>query len=185
MAFVGGVKTDADVKRMEQIAARVGKIEGVEDVSFGQGWVKNYSRFVSAISASGGVIVLILIIGSLFVTGNSIRVSVSGRREEVEILELVGATPAMIRRPFVMEGLLTGFIASVIAIALNIGAYAWQCSLMKPSLIFAGVADQISLPGVLQALGLLLIGTLMGAVGALLAVRQINDGWSASHRATH
>jgi cell division transport system permease protein len=183
VALKGGIKTDHDVKRMEELASQIGLIDGVEDVSFGQGWVKNYSSFVSVLSGSGAVIILILSFGSLFVIGNSVRMSISSRREEVEILELVGATPTMIRRPFVIEGLLMGFTAAAVAVGINFAVYLWQLKLMSSSLVFMRLASQIAFPGVFLTLSFFLVGGLLGSLGAWLAVRQINDGWSASQRA--
>ena len=183
VALKGGVKSDQDVQRMESVADEFRHWGGVDDVSFGQSWVRNYSAFVSAISASGGTVVLVLIFGSLFVIGNSIRMSIAGRRDEIEILELVGATSSMIRRPFVMEGALSGLIATVLALILNFTIFAWQLSLLNSSLVFARLASQFSFMSVIQTAAFLVGGAALGAGGAWLAVRSMNDGWSASQRA--
>ncbi len=180
VALRGGVKTDADVKKLEAVADELRHKDGIDDVSFGQSWIKNYSEFVSALVASGGTLVIVLILGSLFVIGNSIRMSIAGRRDEIEILELVGATSSMIRRPFVMEGALTGLIASIFSLALNFTVFAWQLSKLNSSLVFARLASQFSFLGVMQVGGFIVGGMALGAFGAWLAVRSINDGWAAS-----
>lgn len=179
VSLKNGVATNDDVKRLESIAASIQTLKGVEDVSYGQSWVKNYSSFVTTLYASAGVLGVILLLGSLFVVGNSIRTSISARREEIEILELVGATASMIRRPFVVEGLLTGAMAALIAIGLNYSLHLWQKSVMSGSLVLARLVPTLSFLAPSFTLLFILAGSLMGGVGAWLTVRKINDGWSA------
>lgn len=179
LVLKGGVASDAEVKKLEALAADVQRMAGVEDVSYGQSWLKNYSAFVSTFYASSGVMALVLIAGSLFVVGNSIRSSIAARREEIEILELVGATSAMIRRPFVIEGLTMGALASSVALVLNLIVHSWQKSVMSSSLVLARLAPLVSFPDTLTVASLVALGAAIGALGAWLSVRKINDGWSA------
>lgn len=174
------VESEEDIARLEKLAKVIGAIPGVEDVSWGQGWVRNYSAVVSAINASGGVIMLILLCGSLFVIGNSIRASISARREEVAILELVGATSTMIRRPFVSEGFIMGTIAAVIAIVANAGLFYWQKLALSKTIALARVVPILSFMNPWLIIGFFFVGGFLGAIGAWLTVRKINDGWSAS-----
>jgi cell division transport system permease protein len=183
LGLKAGVRGSADVAKLEELSAQLMKLEGVEDVSFGQSWVKNYSSFVSALSATGGVIATILLAGSVFVVGNSIRASIAARREEIEILELIGATKGMIRRPYIAEGALMGFVAAALALSVNLGLHLWQMSLMKSSLAFARIAAEFSFLDPLVVAALIFGGGVLGALGAWFTVRQINDGWAASQRA--
>ena len=178
----GGVHTEQDFAALEKIAAAVGKVEGIEDVSYGQTWVKSYASFVNAIAASGGVMVLILLAGGLFVVSNSIRASITARREEIEILELIGATSSMIRRPYIVEGAAMGFVAALIALGLCFGIQAWQLSLVSKNLELARLAHQVTYLGPALTLAFVACGTFLGAFGAWATVRRINDGWSALQR---
>lgn len=178
----GGVQTDQDVVRLEALAERIGQLAGVEDVSYGQSWIKNFSSFVSTLSASGGVIVLILLAGSLFVVGNSIRTSIAARREEIEILELVGATSRMIRRPYIMEGLVMGFLAAGIALTVNFGLFTWESLVLSRNVELTRLVGEIAYFDWTLLIAVLFAGAALGAFGAWLTVRQLNDGWSASQR---
>lgn len=178
----GGVHTEKDFAALEKIAGAVGKVQGIEDVSYGQSWVKSYASFVNAIAASGGVMVLILLAGGLFVVSNSIRASISARREEIEILELIGATASMIRRPYIVEGAAMGFVASIVALAVCFGIQMWQLSLVSKNLELARLADQVTYLGPSLILAFISVGTFLGAFGAWATVRRINDGWSALQR---
>jgi cell division transport system permease protein len=179
LSLKGGVATEQDVNKIENIAATIQKMPGVEDVSYGQSWVRNYSSFVTTLYAAGGVMGLILLVGSLFVVGNSIRTSIAVRREEIEILELVGATSMMIRRPFVVEGLATGALAALVALALNLGLHVWEKSVMSSSLVLARLVPMMNFLEPLLIVAFIVAGALLGAVGAWLSIRRINDGWSA------
>ena len=174
------IESDKDVDKLEALAGVIGQMEGVEDVSYGQSWVRNYSSFVSALHYASAVMAVILLAGGLFVVGNSIRTSISARREEIEILELVGATSSMIRRPFVTEGLIMGALAAAFALSLNLVLHFWQKSVMAKSLVLSRIVPLVSFLDVLTVIAFLVIGAGLGALGAWLTVRKINDGWSAS-----
>ena len=177
------VQSEEDIGHLETLAKAIQAMPGIEDVSWGQGWVRNYSSVVSAVNASGGVMMLIMLCGSLFVVGNSIRASISSRREEVEILELVGATSSMIRRPFVAEGLIMGGVASCCAVGINLGLFYWQKSVMANSIAFARVVPVISFMNPILVTAFLASGAVLGSLGAWFTVRKINDGWSARQAA--
>lgn len=185
LSLKSGVANESDVARVETIASTVGKMTGVEDVSYGQSWIHNYSSFVGTLYATGTVMALILFAGSLFVIGNSIRASIASRRDEIEILELVGATSGMIRRPFVIEGLMTGALAALIAILLNVGIHIWEKSMMSSSLVLARIVPMMSFLDFSTSLLFVMTGAALGAFGAWLSIRRINDGWSAKHGMEH
>lgn len=177
-----GVSGEALAMTLQSIAERLGSLKGVEDVSYGQSWVRNYSAFVAALSASGWGVVVIMVVGSIFVIGNAIRASIAARRDEIEILELVGATSRMIRAPFVFEGALMGLVAAALALIANFGFHIWEGKILRSSLAFARMATSLSFFNVATCVGLVLAGAALGAAGAYLTVRRINDGWSASQR---
>jgi cell division transport system permease protein len=178
----GGVDSEKSVQNLEQLAGALKHFDGVEDVSYGQSWVKTYSAFFTAVATSGGVIISILLLGGLFVIGNSIRASIGMRREEIEILELIGATASMIRRPYVTEGFLMGATASILALLFNMGFFVWESNAIKSNLAIGRLSSIISFVDVWQGLFILIVGSLLGALGAWLAIRRVNDGWSAAQQ---
>nr|MCM2280507.1 ABC transporter permease [Pseudobdellovibrionaceae bacterium] len=182
VSLVPGVSGDVLAATFEAIAQQLSAFKGVEDVSYGQSWVRNYSAFVGALSTGGWVIVAILIAGSFFVIGNSVRASIAARRDEIEILELVGATSRMIRAPFVFEGAALGWLAAAISLAINFGLYLWEAKLLQSSMAFARLGSNLAYFGVLACLGLLFAGAMVGALGAYFTIRKINDGWAASQK---
>lgn len=177
-----GQESDTQVQRLESLSTELKKLDGVEDVSYGQSWVKNYASVFKVISSGGVVFGLVLLFGSLFVIGNSIRASINQRRDEIEILELVGASTDSIRKPYVVEGFAMAGIASVVALVANFALFQWETSLMRASFAFARMATEVRFFNLIESLGFLLLASFVGGLGAWLTVRSLNDGWAAATR---
>jgi cell division transport system permease protein len=168
---------------LQSIAAQAKTLEGVDEISYGQDWVEKYSVFVTVIQWVIEALALIIVCASVFVMSNVIRALVSSRREEIEVMELVGATAAMIRKPFLIQGAQMGFFASALSVFICFGFFKLVQSVFIHQLSFLQLSSQLrflSLPGVVS---FVLAGTAVGALGSYLCVRKINDGWAASQRA--
>lgn len=173
-------RTDGQIGELEALAKELEKTPGVEDVSYGQSWVRNYASFVGVVKSIGVIIGVILLMGSVFIVANSIRTLISGRREEIEIFELIGATTGHIRRPYIFEGALLCLVAAFGAIAANAAVYSWQVGVMGKSLAFARMAQEFHFLSAGQIAMFLAASGLLGGVGAWLTVRSLNDGWAAA-----
>ncbi len=171
------------IGKYEQIvglADRLSKLPGVEEVSYGQAWLQNYSSFVDRISQLGWLLMIVMLVGSLFIVSNSIQSSISHRRDEIEILELVGATPQMIRRPFIIEGVILGLASSAMALAICYLVFGSQKNFVLDQLQFLGLGEVISYLSLAEILVVLLWGALCGALGAIFCVSRMATGWSAA-----
>lgn len=174
------VPIKARVPALESWGARFKALGFVEDVFYGQGWVENFSSFIS--SARGALALLwILSLGvGLLVIGNCIRLSFWQRRDEIEILELVGATSRFVRAPFLFEGLVLGFVASVASLLLSFVFHGLLVAWMAKNWPFwTALSDVPPLPGWAVALNLV-TALAFGLIGAWNCVRKINTGWSAA-----
>ena len=159
-------KASIEPAALDALVATVQKIEGIEDVSYGQSWIRNYAALVRAASAGGWALAAVLAAGALFVIGNSIRASIAQRREEIEILELVGATPSMIRAPYVFEGAAMGFSASIIALAANFAIWNWESRIVRASFEVSRLIESFSFLPAIWIAAVLAGGLSLGAVGA-------------------
>jgi len=88
----------------------------VEDLQFGSGWVERFSGFMVLLQVLGLGLGGLLLLSSIFVISNAIRLNIFARREEIEIMRLVGATGLFIRTPFYIEGILQGFLGACLAL---------------------------------------------------------------------
>lgn len=107
-----------DLSQLTGTAMRIEAIEGVIQVKTPDMVAEVVTSLKRAISSSGYFIVLILIVVSLVIIANTIKVTVFNRRKEISIMKYVGATDAFIRLPFFVEGFLLGLFSALIAFAL-------------------------------------------------------------------
>jgi cell division transport system permease protein len=179
------VRLKSDVKAEEQtlvfegLAKELRSFEGVDEVSYGQDWIEKYAAVVSAIQMTIHFIGLIVVAASLFVISNSIRASIHSRKEEVVVMEMVGATPFRIRKPFILEGASLGMLSSVWAVILTYGLFMGLMNIIEEKLSFFQLAQHLQF---LQANHILLFiigGTMLGALASYLCVRRLNDGFAS------
>ncbi len=160
----------------ETLAGRLRALPEADQVQLDLQWVKRFHAITRI--ARRGVLLIggILGLAVLLTIGNTIRLEIQNRRQEIEIAKLVGATDAFIRRPFLYTGLWYGLFGGLLAWLLVGGALFL---LSGPVERLAGLYESdfsLSWLGPGTTLTLLLIGTLLGLAGAWLSVsRHLND----------
>lgn len=180
MFIDGGIGTAGAYEELVELAAKIKKIPNVDDVIYGQGWVENYAAVLRVFSIISGVFVFSLLSGALFVIGNSIRNSIVQRKEEIEILELFGATKRMIVWPYVFEGILMGLGAAGISLFITYALYLWQVDLVTHELTFWSFAARIQFLSATRHFAIIALGGLLGGAGAYLWARKVASGWAAA-----
>ena len=168
--------------KLVALAEFVKTLPGVDEVSYGQGWIENYSSLVSQFARSSWAIVSILLAGSLLIVGNAIRSSVFARRDEIEVLELVGATRNRIRVPFLLEGAVLGFTSALLAVIFCWAFMSWQSDLIVTELAFLGLSGSVQALSFEMVLLIPVFGAVIGAGGAFLCVQRLSTGWAAAER---
>jgi cell division transport system permease protein len=103
---------------MEAVANAIEGLAGVESLSSGRDWVEGYLRAVALVRGVGLGLGIILALATLLIVANTIRLGIYARRDELEILSLVGASRAFVQTPFLLEGLLQGAAGGAIALGL-------------------------------------------------------------------
>lgn len=144
----------------------------VDQVSFKANVVDRLIKIIATAKTIGWAIVSVLIFISVIVTFNTVSLAIYVSREEISLMKLVGAGNNYIRGPFVVEGLISGGVAALLALALLYPAAIWVRNVTAP--VFGGV-DLVSyfLNNIIQILLLLLIvGVFLGIVSSFLAVRK-------------
>jgi cell division transport system permease protein len=100
------------------LISRIGNMPGVEEVQFNQEWVDRVNSFSRLAKAVGFFLGGILVLASFFIISNVIKLNVFARKDEIEILRLVGATNTFIRVPFLLEGITLGVIGGLVSLFL-------------------------------------------------------------------
>ncbi len=168
---------------MESISKSFLNYESVEDVSYGQNWVENYAGLVSAWRYISLFVGMILASGALLLSSGTIRSSIYLRHEEIEIMELFGATKSAIAKPFIVEGALIGFLSGVLSVLTVLAIYHISLSLMSDQVKLWNLTGVLSFSNALVVILFILGCSAIGALGSLLSVRKINTGWAAAERA--
>ena len=109
---------------VESLAALLDSTSGVSDVRYDQRWIERVASAVALIRGIGLVVVAILIVAAALTVANVVRLAVFARRDEVEIMRLVGAPLFYVRGPFVCEGILQGGVGALVALGLLWAGYA-------------------------------------------------------------
>lgn len=144
------------------VAERIRAYEAVEETRYGQEWVdkifllRRVAGVATAVLGGAFAIVSILIIGS------AVRMAIFARRDEIKIMQLVGATDAFVRRPFVLEGMMTGLIGAAIALPALYIVY---------QMLSGAIIDLVWLPSAWIAIGVA-SGALLGFAASAFAVRR-------------
>jgi len=155
---------------LRQFTASLARLEGVEDVLYGQEWVDRLTAAVRMLRLLGLSVGLALGMASLLIVSNTIRLAVYARAEEIEIMRFVGATKLHIRAPFLLEGMIQGGLGAGMALLLLFGAYRatlWQLQLTPGQIFGMGVGSFLD-PH--WAGAMLLAGAGVGAFGSLISV---------------
>jgi cell division transport system permease protein len=160
--------TDADAAA--SLLKRLQQLPEVELAQLDLQWVRRFNAIVDIVRRSIWVMATLLGLAVLLITGNTIRLEIQNRREEIEITKLIGATGAFIRRPFLYSGLWYGLSGALLAAVLVELAFL---QLDSPVRQLAGLYQSgfsLKALSLIETLGLLLGGAVLGLLGAWLAV---------------
>ena len=143
---------------------------GVHDVNYGRKTAHKLLTAAKVIDVFFILAVIVLLVSSTLLIGNTIRLAIFSRRREIEVMKLVGATNWFIRGPFMLEGLLTGLVGSLAAIVLLILGKEFALPRIMPHVIRA--SDIHALPFTVTALIVIGCGLVLGAAGSGLTIRR-------------
>ncbi len=164
--------TPKHAEEVKQLSAsiREQKFAGVERVKDGQQTSKRILQVARVIEVVFLVAVVVLLAASVLLIANTIRLSIFSRRREIEVMKLVGATNWFVRGPFMVEGLLCGFIGALAAILLLV---IGKEAALPAILGHIDSSDDVKALGFsITALILLAVGLVVGALGSGLTLRR-------------
>jgi cell division transport system permease protein len=133
-------------------------------------WVQRLYHLMGLGKRVTFALAMLLGVGVLLATGNTIRLAIEGRREEIEVVKLVGGTDAYVRRPFIYTGIWYGFGGGIVALIVLSGLMAWLDGAVASLLGLYDSQFELRGLGVTGSAVLLLAGVGLGFGGAWLAV---------------
>lgn len=161
-----------DITLMRDTAATVDAVNGVADVNAPVSIAEGFIAVRNVVSVITAILIVILLVVSVFMMSNTIKLATFTRRDEIAVMKMVGASNSFIRTPFVVEGLILGLLGSGIAFLLQWAVYNFIAQ--KISVSIAASLIQV-MPFSLLMTPLLIvflaIGILVGAFGGAMAIR--------------
>jgi cell division transport system permease protein len=163
--------------QVEELAIRLGKIDGIAAVEYPQQWLDRLNLFVLAVQWTNWALSGILFTATFFVVGSTVRLALLARKEEIEIMQFVGASEELIQAPFVVEGMLQGCIGAVVAL---LGLWLFYLLLHEyfvPELALLGPNMHIRFLDPASITMIVIFGWLLGGLGSLFSVRRFVRTW--------
>ena len=161
-----------DITLMRDTAATVDAVNGVAEVNAPVSIAEGFIAVRNVVSVITAILIVILLVVSVFMMSNTIKLATFTRRDEIAVMKMVGASNSFIRTPFVVEGLILGLLGSGIAFLLQWAVYNFIAQ--KISVSIAASLIQV-MPFSLLMTPLLIvflaIGILVGAFGGAMAIR--------------
>ena len=162
-----------DVKKLSETSEYIKAINGVDTVKYGEGMVEQVISVFDIVQKIVVVVVIALIVVTSFLISNTIKLTIFSRRNEIEIMRLVGASNITIKLPFLFEGFIIGLIGSIIPVCITIYGYVILYSRMHGKLFSNMIMLIKPYPFVFWvSLIVIAIGALVGMYGSIKAVRK-------------
>jgi len=155
---------------LETLRHQLAGLPEADFVRVDSAWISRFEAIVGLIQRGVVILAGLLALAVLLVIGNTIRLEIQHRRDEIHVMELVGATPSFIRRPFLyigawygLLGALLAWVLVTVAVGLLQGPVSTLAALYRTALPLSGV-------GPLELLGMLGSGMLLGLLGSWMSV---------------
>ena len=167
--------TVTDLNNSKDIQNQILQIENVVKITSSDETVSTLIGLANGIRIVTGVILLLLVVISIFIIANTIKLTVHARRKEISIMKYVGATNSFIRWPFIVEGMIIGIVASLISIVIVGGAYNILANqLVNADFMQIMNASLVSLQDMLSSIIFvyMLLGIGIGVLGSVISMRK-------------
>jgi cell division transport system permease protein len=154
---------------VDELAERLRTVAGVADVRYDRQWLERLTSTIGIVRIVGLALASVLIVAAALTVATVVRLALHARRDEIEIMQLVGAPQAYIRGPFVVEGVLQGGIGAIVALALLSATYLLLRGRYLLPLAEAINFSSVSFLSVGLCFLLLVGGMLVGCLGGFVA----------------
>ena len=154
------------------LAGRLKEVKGIREVEYPEVWMEKLSLLVLGVQWTKWIFGGFLFMASLLIVGSTVKLAIMARRDEIEIMQLVGATDRMIKAPFVIEGMIQGLLGASFSLLLLWLLFLFLSVRIPPSLGILIPGDQLHFLDLWQSSFLLLLGWLLGAVGSFFSLRR-------------
>lgn len=167
-------------EKLSRLIDELGKLKQVELSQFDIEWIKRLTALLELVTRAVWIIAFILGLGVFLVIGNTIRLAITNRQEEIRIIKLIGGTDAFVRRPFLYSGMLQGLLGGLLALLIIFLLFSFISAPTSSLSSMYGIAFSLDPLHVLPSLLLVSSGALIGWLSARVTVgvylRQFEPG---------
>ena len=158
---------------IQRVARQLEVLKGVDDIQYGREWGENVNAVLEMVRVGSTLIGLILGLAAVVIISNTIRLTVLSRLEDIEVLQLIGATRAYIQMPFLLEGAFLGLTGGAVSILLLRAVYELAKSRLAETSGFLGGAIPLTFLPAPWLVLFLAVGAGLGCAGSLLSIRRL------------
>ena len=162
----------ADITHTQDLVTAIAELNAVDEVQIDMLWMQRLLTITEISQKLVLAIGIALGVGVLLVIGNTIRLAIQSRRDEIIVVKLVGGTDAYVRRPFLYTGLLLGLLGAMMASLMLVTCVVWLGRSVNALADLYQSQFHLVGPGFSGILTLWMIGALIGVMGAWVAVMQ-------------
>jgi cell division transport system permease protein len=168
-----GARTRAAIEALESALAAE---PGIDELAHGQEWIEGYARAIALVRGLAIGLGAVLALAALLIVANTIRLAIYARRDELDILALVGASRTFVRVPFLVEGTIQGMLGGLLALATVFVAFALLRGQLEYGLELVLGRAGLDFFTTAQAVALVLAGAVLGLLGSITAL----VGWKGT-----
>lgn len=167
------IVTVENVENIGETATTIKNLESVDVAKYGEGMVENLLSTFEIIKRVMIIVVVALVFVTAFLISNTIKITIYSRKNEIDIMRLVGTSNTVIRLPFLFEGLFLGLFGSIIPIIITIYGYVFLYDKMG-GILFTPIISLVKPYNFVFMVSALLlgIGAIVGMWGSIKAVRK-------------
>jgi len=170
-AFEVSLQQDSrNSEELQFLAERIQALPAVAEVEYGQQWIQRFSSIINLFSLAGYAIGALFFTAVVFIIANTIRLVLYSRRDEIEIMRLVGATDRFIKIPFYLVGMIQGGAGTLIGLAVLFAGYLLLSSQITPAHEGGLITVRFFPMGTCATA--ILAGTVIGWVGCWVSLKQ-------------
>ena len=163
-----------DIEYADNVVDKVNELEGVDEVKYYKDIIDKMVVVGNYVQGGGIIIIAILILVSIFIISNTIKITVTARKREVNIMKYVGATNGYIRGPFIVEGVLFGLIGAIISILIVNYGYKYFFNTISNELYVLFTVYLVPPKALLKDISIIfgVIGMGIGALGSMVSLKR-------------
>jgi cell division transport system permease protein len=155
---------------MAFLSERIAALPTVAEVEYGRQWIQRFTGLINLFSLAGYAIGALFFMAVVFIVANTIRLVLYSRRDEIEIMRLVGATDRFIKIPFYLQGMIQGGLGTLLGLTALYGGYFALISHFEQNIASGSMTLRFFSPG--TCLSVFMGGILVGWLGCMVSLKQ-------------